>query len=303
MREFWNKHRGKVIAAAVIVAALAVAFYIGGSSPDSHGWTAGGGTPEDGPTAAPSPSVTERVSAAGPSDSPAAGTADPAAPTTTPMLEPAAPAPTLTPEPEKPTSAPTPEPVKPTSAPTSEPEKPTPAPTPAPAPTPTPAPTPEPVEPTPVTTPVPTPAPTPTPEPREPVCTISISCATILNNMDYLTPGKARLVPPGGTLLGTTSVTFTEGESVYDVLKRVTRANGIHMEASFTPMYNSVYVEGIGNLYEFDCGELSGWMYSVNSVFPNYGCSAYTLSDGDVIRWVYTCNLGADVGGTGAVQG
>ena len=59
----------------------------------------------------------------------------------------------------------------------------------------------------------------------------------------------------------------------------------------------SYYVEGINNLYEFDCGEQSGWMYAVNGWYPNYGCSAYTLSDGDVIGWAYTCNgYGADLG-------
>lgn len=68
------------------------------------------------------------------------------------------------------------------------------------------------------------------------------------------------------------------------------------MESSFTPAYNSAYVEGINNLYEFDCGQLSGWMYNVNGWFPNYGCSKYTVQDGDVINWVYTCNLGKDVG-------
>ena len=37
-------------------------------------------------------------------------------------------------------------------------------------------------------------------------------------------------------------------------------------------------------------------MYSVNSWFPNYGCSSYTVNDGDVIEWRYTCDLGSDVG-------
>ena len=69
------------------------------------------------------------------------------------------------------------------------------------------------------------------------------------------------------------------------------------MEFENTPMYNSAYIEGIHNLYEFDCGELSGWMYKVNDWFPNYGCSRYQLQDGDVICWEYTCDLGVDVGG------
>ena len=60
--------------------------------------------------------------------------------------------------------------------------------------------------------------------------------------------------------------------------------------------YGSVYVQGINYLYEFSCGPLSGWMYKVNEVFPNYGSSKYELEDGDVISWVYTCDLGRDVG-------
>ena len=127
-------------------------------------------------------------------------------------------------------------------------------------------------------------------------CTISINCATILDNMDNLTAGKEEFVPSDGWILRATKVSFSEGESVHDVLQRVCKDKGIHMESSFTPAYNSAYVEGINQLYEFDCGELSGWMYNVNGWFPNYGCSKYTLSDGDVINWVYTCDLGKDVG-------
>ena len=62
-------------------------------------------------------------------------------------------------------------------------------------------------------------------------------------------------------------------------------------------MYESYYVEGINYLYEFDGGQGSGWMYKVNGWFPNYGCSSYYLTDGEVIEWVYTCDYGADVGG------
>ena len=127
-------------------------------------------------------------------------------------------------------------------------------------------------------------------------CTISISCATILDNMDHLTDGKEEFVPADGWILAPSTVEFEEGESVHDVLKRVCKDAGIHMESNYTPAYNSAYVEGINQLYEFDCGELSGWMYKVNGWFPNYGCSKYTVSDGDEIDWIYTCDLGKDVG-------
>ena len=132
---------------------------------------------------------------------------------------------------------------------------------------------------------------------RQATCTISISCATILDNWDKCADSKKPLVPDDGVLLPATEVTFSQGESVYDVLQRVCRENKIHMESSFTPVYNSAYIEGIGNLYEFDVGSESGWMYAVNGWYPNYGCSRYVLQDGDTVEWVYTCDLGQDVGG------
>ena len=134
-------------------------------------------------------------------------------------------------------------------------------------------------------------------------CTISISCASILDHMDWLDEEKAELVPEDGWVLAPVEVTFYEGESVFNVLQRTCKQQKIHLEFENTPMYNSAYIEGIHNLYEFDCGELSGWMYEVNGWFPNYGCSRYQLLDGDVICWVYTCELGADVGRDGALDG
>ena len=128
-------------------------------------------------------------------------------------------------------------------------------------------------------------------------CTFSIECSTILNNLSDLDPEKLEMVPSDGVILKATTVTFYEGESVFDVLQRVCQENGIHMEASWTPIYNSAYVEGIHNLYEFDCGSESGWMYRVNGWYPNYGCSRYQLAQGDVVEWRYTCKgLGKDVG-------
>lgn len=131
---------------------------------------------------------------------------------------------------------------------------------------------------------------------EELTCTLSIRCDTILDNMAWLDPEKVELVPEDGIIYAERTVTFYEGESVFDLLLRETRQNKIHMEYENTPVYNSAYIEGIGNLYEFDCGELSGWMYKVNDWFPGYGCSRYLLSAGDRVEWVYTCNLGADVG-------
>lgn len=127
-------------------------------------------------------------------------------------------------------------------------------------------------------------------------CTISIHCTSILDNMDKLKKGKSSYVPSDGCILATTKVEFTEGDTVYDILKRTCDTLDIQMEASYTPIYKSYYVEGIHNLYEFDCGSQSGWMYKVNGWYPNYGCSSYKVKDGDAITWNYTCDgLGADI--------
>lgn len=129
-------------------------------------------------------------------------------------------------------------------------------------------------------------------------CTLTVRCDTILDNLGWLDPTKTELVPENGVIFPETTVTFYEGESVFHVLRREMKKAGIHMEFENTPIYNSAYIEGIGNLYEFDCGELSGWTYRVNGWFPNYGCSRYQLRPGDTVEWLYTCKLGVDVGAT-----
>ncbi len=134
-------------------------------------------------------------------------------------------------------------------------------------------------------------------------CTFSIECSTILNNLGNLEQEKLDEVPSDGMILASQEVVFYEGESVYDVLQRVCQENGIQIEASWTPIYNSAYVEGIHNLYEFDCGSGSGWMYRVDGWYPNYGCSRYQLKAGEVVEWRYTCDLGKDIGGSNVIGG
>ena len=130
--------------------------------------------------------------------------------------------------------------------------------------------------------------------------TISIRCDTILDNWDELFPElqSDEFVPPDGAILPPTTYVLRPGDTVFDILDRAVRYNRIQMEYQGADLniYNSIYIQGIHYLYEFSCGPLSGWMYRVNDVFPNYGCSRYVLKDDDVIEWVYTCDLGQDVG-------
>lgn len=138
---------------------------------------------------------------------------------------------------------------------------------------------------------------------KEFTCTLSVRCDTILHNIAWLDSEKVDIVPKDGVIFAEKTVTFYEGESVFNLLLREMKRNKIHMEFEDTPIYNSAYIEGIANIYEFDCGELSGWMYKVNSWFPNYGCSRYQLKAGDKVEWVYTCDLGVDIGGYYSAKG
>lgn len=133
------------------------------------------------------------------------------------------------------------------------------------------------------------------PEQRH-LCTLSVDCGTILDNMDKLTEGKETLVPEDGLLLSPQEVEFTPGESVMDLLERELKARNLHFEVAITPLDGAKYVEGICNLYEFDCGELSGWQYRVNGEFPSVSVDKYELSDGDMVEFLYTCDMGADIG-------
>lgn len=137
-------------------------------------------------------------------------------------------------------------------------------------------------------------------ENSEQYVTISIRCDTILDNYDKLDPAlqKEKFVPSNGVILKKTQFPLEAGENVFDILVKATRKHRIHMEyqGADQNQYGSVYVQGINNLYEFSCGDLSGWMYHVNGTYPNVGASVYEVKDGDHIQWNYTCDLGRDLG-------
>lgn len=130
-----------------------------------------------------------------------------------------------------------------------------------------------------------------------PTCTVEVRCDTILSNWGSLAPGKGQLVPADGAILPATTVELRDGDTAFSVLERACAERGIALEYTFTPGFGSYYVEGIGGIYEFDCGDQSGWMCKVNGSFPNAGPSSVSLAAGDAVSWLYTCvGTGADLG-------
>ena len=121
--------------------------------------------------------------------------------------------------------------------------------------------------------------------------TLEIRCDTVAGLADH--------IPSDGGILAATEFSLCEGDSAYDVLIRAAREHRILVETNGGTVgeSSSLYIQGINNLYEFDYGELSGWVYTVNGIMPSRGCDSYRPVAGDDISFLYTTNLGEDVGG------
>ena len=117
--------------------------------------------------------------------------------------------------------------------------------------------------------------------------TLTIRCDTIVGEED------SQYIPDDGEILEVTEFDIEEGDTVYDILVEATRKYNIQMDNSGAE--GMVYIAGLNYLYEFDYGDLSGWMFFVNDEEASVGCDNYKLKDGDKIEWLYTRELGDDL--------
>ena len=121
-------------------------------------------------------------------------------------------------------------------------------------------------------------------------CSFTIECRLILDRKDLWRDGLEEVVPGDGVFFSD-KVRYKKGQSVYDILKKICDKNDILLDADYTPLYDTYYVRGIGNLYEFDCGSESGWKYKVNGVLPGVGSSLYEIKDDDEIVFFYDIEI------------
>lgn len=130
-------------------------------------------------------------------------------------------------------------------------------------------------------------------EPDSETVFISIDCADVLRHTEDLDPALKNEIPENGVILPKTEYVLRPGDTVFDLLRRTVRHNAIQMEyqGADKNAFGSVYVQGIGYIYEFSCGPQSGWTFLVNGEMPDHGCSTYQLKDGDSVEWVYSCTL------------
>ena len=109
---------------------------------------------------------------------------------------------------------------------------------------------------------------------------------------------------PFGMIIKREAVPFYTGDTIADVTLRLLDSHKISYEHWGTTK-NGFYLSSLLNLPtslgvipsfgEFNGGPLSGWMISWNNWFINQGASEFLVEDGDIIKWQYTGNLGADL--------
>lgn len=92
----------------------------------------------------------------------------------------------------------------------------------------------------------------------------------------------------GQEILPVCKVALRDGETVMELLLRVAEAKKIPVE------HAAGYVEGIGNLYEFDHGGESGWVYTVGGQKSSVSATEYSLRDGDKVLWEYVTSYTFD---------
>ncbi len=123
-------------------------------------------------------------------------------------------------------------------------------------------------------------------------CTVYVSCKTILDNIENLKQGKENLVPKDGIILHIDKAEFEDGETAFEILERELKKKKISLEYKNTQFSGGYYIESIGGIGEFDCGQTSGWLYKVNGEMPNVASSNYILKKGDKIEFLYSCKMG-----------
>ena len=117
--------------------------------------------------------------------------------------------------------------------------------------------------------------------------TISVRCDVLKDDE------KPDYIPDDCIILDETIFAVAEGDTVYDILIEASKRCDFQVDNRGAA--GNAYIAGIEYLYEYDYGDLSGWMYKVDGEFPDVGCQNYVLSGGETIEWLYTKDIGKDL--------
>lgn len=126
----------------------------------------------------------------------------------------------------------------------------------------------------------------------------SSSCGTsyntrVENNNNSVT---VEVLGPGGTttLMPATTVSINDDSTVLSASIDSFKENQIAFQTGGSGA--GMYITSIAGLAQQSSGPLSGWLYKVNDAFIDSSPATYKVNSGDRITWVYTTDLGKDVG-------
>lgn len=124
---------------------------------------------------------------------------------------------------------------------------------------------------------------------------LSADCANALARSEDIRPeiNPPEVIPGDGVVIARTELSLPENSTAFDAL--IAAAKQTQVRVDYTGSAYGVYITGIGYIYEFGFGSQSGWMYRVNGEIPQVSAGEYVLSQGDLVEFVYTCNVGGDI--------
>lgn len=115
---------------------------------------------------------------------------------------------------------------------------------------------------------------------------LTIRCDSVADSID------SEFIPDDGFILKEVEMEIEEGDTVYTVLTDAAKIYKLQIENNGTK--DSAYIAGINYLYEFQHGDMAGWIFFVNGEMPSESSSTVEVKDGDRIEWVYSLTLGKD---------
>lgn len=115
---------------------------------------------------------------------------------------------------------------------------------------------------------------------------VTIDCLSAVEYYNELSDAKRKVMPSEGVFISGYETMLEENSTCYTALLQVCDELGLHIEHTGIP--GTEYIKGLGNLYEFDLGGESGWLYSVNGEKPAVGANGVKLESEDDLRWFYS---------------
>jgi cytoskeletal protein RodZ len=129
---------------------------------------------------------------------------------------------------------------------------------------------------------------TPTTTPHTPTSTTPASKPSTTATPKPTTTVTLSIVGPKdrGNIVAATKVSFNEGDTIYDIILATAKKHGIVIDSRGSGA--TAYIEGIDNIYEFDYGPKSGWVFEQNGISLTKSIGVTKIKDGDRIECIYT---------------